>query len=443
VEFSYFDRVQDGNCFFVRYTNAQGSPADVNSGNLGVMSFDGRFRKQYEPWSNRGDIFLGLTGAMPEFENPVQGYMGGLLTKMEGIAIPPSLPQDHPSRRVVEQFKQEYPDGVPGLTFLFMLYQANGNLRVLPELESIRGTWCHVVEMEDLKPKSCTRYWFAHDKGMLPVKHIWEDEGGNYSRMEFLEVASVSTSRGRFWYPKIATREFKHDADVVKYELKVDEFIPHIEVAPETFDVDFPDGTKVLYFVRYKSSTQDKDKDKAYVLDEREGQFRGHGSFIWDKAKTLIFDEREGEFHQVPKGWTIEVKEGMPLPALTGLEPNTLVGQITGKAVLICFFDWQQRPSRNCLLQLAEKKGALEKKGIAVIAVQAAKAERDKLDQWANEQGIDLPIGMFAADVEKELFRWGVRSLPWLILADREHIVQAEGFAVNESERFVLGKIRR
>jgi hypothetical protein len=27
---------------------------------------------------------------------------------------------------------------------------------------------------------------------------------------------------------------------------------------------------------------------------------------------------------------------------------------------------------------------------------------------------------------------WGVRSLPWLILTDRKHIVTVEGFGLNE-----------
>jgi len=29
-------------------------------------------------------------------------------------------------------------------------------------------------------------------------------------------------------------------------------------------------------------------------------------------------------------------------------------------------------------------------------------------------------------------FYWGVKSLPWLILSNKQHIVQAEGFALSE-----------
>jgi len=39
---------------------------------------------------------------------------------------------------------------------------------------------------------------------------------------------------------------------------------------------------------------------------------------------------------------------------------------------------------------------------------------------------------MIQADEEKTRIDWSVRSLPWLILTDKEHIVTAEGFSVNE-----------
>jgi len=39
---------------------------------------------------------------------------------------------------------------------------------------------------------------------------------------------------------------------------------------------------------------------------------------------------------------------------------------------------------------------------------------------------------MIQGDVEKTRFTWGVKSLPWLILTDRNHVVAAEGFALAE-----------
>jgi hypothetical protein len=45
---------------------------------------------------------------------------------------------------------------------------------------------------------------------------------------------------------------------------------------------------------------------------------------------------------------------------------------------------------------------------------------------------IPFPVGMVQGDDKKSRFVWGVRSLPWLILTNRKHIVRAEGFSLTE-----------
>lgn len=45
---------------------------------------------------------------------------------------------------------------------------------------------------------------------------------------------------------------------------------------------------------------------------------------------------------------------------------------------------------------------------------------------------IPFPVGMIQGDGEKIRFAWGVKSLPWLILMNRKHIVTAEGFNLSE-----------
>ena len=59
---------------------------------------------------------------------------------------------------------------------------------------------------------------------------------------------------------------------------------------------------------------------------------------------------------------------------------------------------------------------------------------------WAKKYNIPFLMGMIEADAEKIQFAWGVRSLPWLILTDREHIVTAEGFQFSElNEKIAKG----
>ena len=77
-------------------------------------------------------------------------------------------------------------------------------------------------------------------------------------------------------------------------------------------------------------------------------------------------------------------------------------------------------------------------KGVAVVAVQASKIEQEKLNQWINKYNIPFPVGKINGDVEKIRFNWGVKSLPWLILTDKQHVVQSEGLGVEE----VVDKIK-
>ncbi len=120
-----------------------------------------------------------------------------------------------------------------------------------------------------------------------------------------------------------------------------------------------------------------------------------------------------------------------PLPEwkeLIDLKPE----RTRGKAILICFFDFQQRPSRHCITQLAKQADQLKQKGITVIAVQASKVDQSELNEWVKKNNIPFPVGMVQGDEEKTRFAWGVKALPWLILANKEHVVTAEGFGLNQ-----------
>jgi hypothetical protein len=120
------------------------------------------------------------------------------------------------------------------------------------------------------------------------------------------------------------------------------------------------------------------------------------------------------------------------LPALSDFNIDLSQTDTQGKMMLLCFFDYQQRPSRNCITQLSTRAQEFKSKGIVVAAVQASKIDKGTMDMWLKDQNISFPMGMIEADEEKTLFNWGVKSLPWLILTDKQHIVTAEGFSITE-----------
>ena len=123
---------------------------------------------------------------------------------------------------------------------------------------------------------------------------------------------------------------------------------------------------------------------------------------------------------------------GAKLPNLAMFTGDAFDTLIQGKTVLVCFFDMNQRPSRHCVMELANKAEQLKEKGITIVAVQTSEVDENTLNKWVQQYTIGLPVGMVEGDINETRFTWGVRSLPWLILTDRDHIVTAEGFSLNE-----------
>ena len=54
------------------------------------------------------------------------------------------------------------------------------------------------------------------------------------------------------------------------------------------------------------------------------------------------------------------------------------------------------------------------------------------LGNWVTKNNITFPVGMITGDADKVKSNWAVNSMPWLILTDKKHIVQAEGFGISE-----------
>ena len=83
-------------------------------------------------------------------------------------------------------------------------------------------------------------------------------------------------------------------------------------------------------------------------------------------------------------------------------------------------------------MQLSKRAQELKDKNVVAVAVQTSKIEKSTLDNWVKENSIPFIVGMIEAPEENARFAWGIRSLPWLILTDKEHVVRAEGFTINE-----------
>jgi len=123
---------------------------------------------------------------------------------------------------------------------------------------------------------------------------------------------------------------------------------------------------------------------------------------------------------------------GKPLPDFENIKIDFKSGQAKGGMLLLCFWDMNQRPSRNCLLKLTMRAKELKQKDITVVVVQSSKVDEDKINEWFEKNNIPFPAGMIEGDEKEVRFTWGVKSLPWLILTDKEHNVTAEGFGLDD-----------
>ncbi|MCH7559126.1 MAG: carboxypeptidase regulatory-like domain-containing protein [Planctomycetes bacterium] len=163
------------------------------------------------------------------------------------------------------------------------------------------------------------------------------------------------------------------------------------------------------------------------------GRTRLYGSVETEGGATdvkVVISERPSTTRYVPKRPPSLV--GRPLPELKDLKIEISSADVSDKMILVCFWDMEQRPSRYCIRQLAKQAEQLKQKGVTVVTVQASKIDENKLNEWVKNNNIPFTVGMVQGDEEETRFTWGVKSLPWLILTNRKHIVRANGFSLAE-----------
>jgi len=177
---------------------------------------------------------------------------------------------------------------------------------------------------------------------------------------------------------------------------------------------DVKDGAKFrrVYGARYSEGPQYKwVRGARYVVD--------------DEGRVVSYDLNEGLLPVVKT-----------LPPLKYYKIKKSPRWSEDKMVVMCFIDVEQRASQECAAELKGLEESLAEKGVVVVLVQASEIEAKELDRWKIKNKIRLALGRLPEKQIKELLGvWGVERLPWLILADREHIVTAEGFGLDELEK--------
>lgn len=127
---------------------------------------------------------------------------------------------------------------------------------------------------------------------------------------------------------------------------------------------------------------------------------------------------------------TAESPVGKAAPELKELGIELKPNDLDGNKILVCFWDMEQRPSRNLVSELARQKRELEQKHIIVALAHSSDVETDKLRQWLDDRKIPFACGSIEENAERVLYNWGVQAQPWLVLIDERGVVTAGGFGL-------------
>jgi hypothetical protein len=118
--------------------------------------------------------------------------------------------------------------------------------KVLPNLETVSGYPCHVVQY------TYTTIWFAHEKSMLPLR--FKLDWGNFKEDFLVEkISSVETPKGTVWYPvriKLTETSKPEFTKRVK-QFDVKEFkCQYTPMNKASFKIKLPPGTVITDTVR-------------------------------------------------------------------------------------------------------------------------------------------------------------------------------------------------
>jgi len=218
VRLMHVERVEQGQRFHVRYScDEEGfnKPESIIEG-----SFDGEVSREYFGSTRSGMIIAGMIGRNTETMNRLKNYMG--LSKRLIGRENPSGPFKH--------YLIEDPNSKLELSLSLSSAILGSRASVKPNLESVGGQLCHVVEIT-FKGNIRRRMWLAHEKGMLVMKSQRYENDKPVIDVTVEQIGCVKTDGGMVWYPKKAYRTINEQSgERLKYELTTYEFVPNISI---------------------------------------------------------------------------------------------------------------------------------------------------------------------------------------------------------------------
>ncbi|MBN2588989.1 MAG: sigma-70 family RNA polymerase sigma factor [Sedimentisphaerales bacterium] len=156
-------------------------------------------------------------------------------------------------------------------------------------------------------------------------------------------------------------------------------------------------------------------------------QIAGFKRFTWNDGKLL---DENGEVFDLDNLKPISLL-GKALPKFTEvrLDPDA----IKNKKLLVCFWKIDDSKSTDCIKTLNKRAEALlDTRDVYMVFIHVGSIADEMFHSWLRENEILPPTGYSTVRLKGLGYGWGVQSVPWLILTDKNHIVTAEGFSITE-----------
>ena len=305
------------------------------------------------------------------------------------------------------------------------------DISIRKEPEIINGSVCYVVEA-DTKRGEYT---------------IWLDSEHGYHPARIKAKMGTGDDAGDPGSPRILTKEdgakAEYTLDNVSFE-KIEGFWVPMEADSRRYVIQdivnsFEDDQIHFKFTKitlnpdhealnsFGNPVENPELDPELVDNTRVSHF-GYEDATWKDGK--VIDNYGNEIDLNNRGPKVGVGQALPSLSEFNIIPDFQLTQ--NRRLLVCFWDRDQRPSRNAILSLNKRAETLLEKDLYMIFIHAGTLEEKALISWLKRNEILPPVGISDKDLPVLERIWGVQALPWLILTDKKHIVTDEGFSIDE-----------
>ena len=304
------------------------------------------------------------------------------------------------------------------------LLRKAGNLSIRRTTEKVGRSQCYVIDGVHEKDKYTI--WLDPEHGYHIAKAVVERARSNVQdpfsfRVELKNVRFQKIDSK--WVPVSANLESRFDYQKGQYSNSS----YHIKVTEMVFD---PDHDALRSFV------PDDIKDRTWIPFFVDSQSPYYPQYFWSKEPKIVADRKRRLLRYKPDGSMFPVIKTLPKFGVFDLklEPD----ETQDKMILLCFVDINQA-SQKYVSNLTERASKLAEKDVLVILVDAAGSEEKQVDAWVKQHSIKVGVGRLHKEILKRIRKaWGIETLPRLVLTDRNHVIVAEDFALEELD----GKIR-